>query len=143
MKKKKEKQSQEVVEETTESRLYAFILSAPTISACKQACEHIHHWSFVKEFHPLRTSCGKMVKVHIFLGKCESEKMLRQTVNRATELMNKCLQQYHCVIVGTGIPDTFFPIYVPEMFIRPDFLNIPFLSFISSNMNCTITCMST
>ena len=136
MKKKNKNHSQDVAREVTASGLYAFLLCAPTTLACKEACEHIRYWPYVKEFHPVRKSCGKLFILHVLIGKCNNQEALRQTVQRATELMNKCLQQHQCVMVDLGIQDMFSPIYKSEMFLRPDSLNIPFTSFMKEVDKC-------
>lgn len=130
MKKKTANLAQEDSHEENESRLCAFLLSAPTAHACKQACEHLRYWPYVKEFHPMNKSSGKLMKVHVLIGKCENRDEFWSAVDRATELMNQCLRQYQCVMVDLGIPKLFQPLYEPELFLRPDNLNLPFISFI-------------
>lgn len=130
MKQKIANLAQEVSHEENESGLCAFLLSAPTAHACKQACEHLRYWPYVKEFHPMNKSSGRILKVHVLIGKCGSCDEFWSAVDRATELMNQCLRQYQCVMVVLGIPKLFVPFYDPEMFLRPDSLNLPFIPFI-------------
>lgn len=130
MKKNTTNLAQEVSHEENESGLCAFLLSAPTAHACKQACEHLRYWPYVKEFHPMNKSVGKLYKVHVLIGKCKDRDEFWSAVDRATELMNQCLRQYQCVMVDLGIPKLFLPLYEPEMFLRPDNLNLPFIPFL-------------
>lgn len=130
MKKKTANLAQEALPVEAESGLCAYILCAPTAHACKQACEHLRYWPYVKEFHPMNKSVGKMLKVHVLIGESKNRDEYWKAVDRATELMNQCLRQYQCVMVDLGTPKCFLPLYDPEMFLRPDSLNMPFIPFL-------------
>lgn len=130
MKKKTVNLAQDVLPEEAESGLCAYILCAPTAHACRQACEHLRYWPYVKEFHPMNRSGGRILKVHVLIGKGMNNEEFWKAVDRATELMNRCLRQYQCVMVDWGEVILFEPFYKPEMFLRPDSLNMPFISFL-------------